>query len=100
MKSRLVEITNDPLKLADLQKQAKSFFKKWKQYEPTLWNYSMDKEKNQAPDDVDTALMRARREPIADIDDQSELVPSSLRNVDGQTQLRPVANPYQEVGDE
>ena len=100
MKSRLVEITNDPLKLADLQKQAKSFFKKWKKYEPTLWNYSMDKEKNQAPDDVDTALMRARREPIADIDDQSELVPSSLRNVDGQTQLRPVANPYQEVGDE
>ncbi len=100
MNARLLEITDDPLKLADLQKQAKAFLKKWKKYEPTLWNYRLDKEKNQAPDDVDTALMRGRREPIADIDDQSELVPSSLRNVDGQTQLRPVANPYQEVGDE
>ena len=100
MKTRLLEITDDPLKIEDLQRQAKAFLKKWNKYEPTLWNYSMDKEKNQAPNDLDTALMRQRREPIADIDDQSELVPSSLRNVDGQTQLRPVANPYQEVGDE
>jgi superfamily II DNA or RNA helicase len=100
LQTRLELVANNPLKLADLKSQSSSFLKKWKNYQPTLWNYSWQKEKNNAPEDLDTALMRARREPIADIDDQSELVPSSLRNVDGQTQLRPVANPYQEYSDE
>lgn len=100
LQTRLELVANDPLKLADLKSQSSSFLKKWKNYQPTLWSYSWQKEKNNAPEDLDTALMRARREPIADIDDQSELVPSSLRNVDGQTQLRPVANPYQEYSDE
>jgi hypothetical protein len=100
VRERLELVSNDPLKLADLNSQSKSFLGKWKRYQPTLWKYSWKKEKNEAPLDFDTALMRARREPIADVDDQSELVPSSLRNVDGQTQLRPVANPYQEHFDE
>jgi hypothetical protein len=100
VRERLELVSNDPLKLSDLISQSKGFLTKWKRYQPTLWNYSWKKEKNEAPLDFDTALMRARREPIADVDDQSELVPSSLRNVDGQTQLRPVANPYQEQSDE
>jgi hypothetical protein len=100
MQTRLELVANDPLKLADLKAQSNSFLKRWKNYKPTRWNYSWQKEKNNAPEDFDTALMRARRHFIADVGDQSELVPSSLRNVDGQTQLRPVANPYQEYSDE
>lgn len=100
MASRMEDLATDPRKVIEFEKQSKAFFKKWSRYQPTKWQYTPQKEKNNAPDDFDTALMRARREPIADIDDQSELVPSSLRNVDGQTQLRPVANPYQESEDE
>lgn len=100
MRARLMELTEDDLKRNDFDRQALAFLRKWQRYQPTQWNYTVQKERNNAPDNVDTALMRARREPIADIDDQSELVPSSLRNVDGQTQLRPVANPYQGVNNE
>lgn len=100
LRQRLLKLTKDSVKLADFEKQVLAFLKKWKRYQPTKWNYSWQKERNNAPEDVDTALMRARRDPIADIDDDSELVPSSLRNVDGQTQLRPVANPYQEETNE
>jgi hypothetical protein len=100
LRQRLLRLTSDVVKIADFEKQTKAFLKKWTRYQPTKWSYSWQKERNNAPDDVDTALMRARREPIADIDDDSELVPSSLRNVDGQTQLRPVANPYQEDANE
>ena len=100
LRERLLGLTRDPVKLADFEKQVSAFLKKWTRYQPTRWNYTWKKERNDSPADVDTALMRARREPIADIDDDSELVPSSLRNVDGQTQLRPVANPYQEDSNE
>lgn len=100
LRRRLLKLTSDSVKIADFEKQVSTFLKKWARYQPTKWSYSWQKEKNNAPDDMDTALMRARREPIADIDDDSELVPSSLRNVDGQTQLRPVANPYQEDANE
>lgn len=100
LRQRLLKLTKDSVKIADFEKQVLAFLKKWKRYQPTKWNYSWQKERNNAPEDVDTALMRARREPISDIDDDSELVPSSLRNVDGQTQLRPVANPYQEETNE
>lgn len=98
--SRMAELSTDPRKVAEFEKQARAFIDKWARYQPTKWQYTYQKEKNNAPDDFDTALMRVRREPISDIDDQSELVPSSLRNVDGQTQLRPVANPYQGIADE
>lgn len=100
LRTRLLKLTSDSVKISDFEKQSRAFLKKWTRYQPTNWKYSWQKERNNSPEDIDTALMRARREPIADIDDDSELVPSSLRNVDGQTQLRPVANPYQEDSNE
>ncbi len=100
LKARLNVLTQDPAKIADFEKISTAFLKKWKRYQPTNWEYTWQKLQNKDPNNHDTALMRARREPLADIDDESELVPSSLRNVDGQTQLRPVANPYQEDSSE
>lgn len=95
IKARLSVISPDPEKLADFEKQINKFKRHWQNYTPPRWNYSMDEESGDVPDHPAPALMRGRRERLADFPgDQSVMVPRSLRSVDGQTELRVSHNPY------
>jgi len=66
----------------------------WSRYRPTRWDYTY-KEENIAPDNESVpALMRKRRERMDKIpNEESFMVPTSMRNVDGQTKLV-IMNPY------
>jgi hypothetical protein len=95
LRARLDDQSTDVNKLADFEKQVKDLKEKWARYQPGRWNYSFDEEKGLIPDNPAPALMRARREPLIDYpQDESVLVPSSLRSVDGQTEIKISHNPY------
>jgi hypothetical protein len=95
IKARLSLIAPQAEKFDDFEKQVSKFERHWKRYEPPRWNYSMDEEAGDVPEHPAPALMRGRRERLADYPgDQSEMVPRSLRSVDGQTELRVSHNPY------
>ena len=95
LRSRLEAQTSDPAKIHDFDKQVEQLKADWSRYKPGRWQYSMDEEKGLIPDNPAPALMRARREPLIDYpQDESKLVPSSLRSVDGQTEIKISHNPY------
>lgn len=95
LKSRLEGQTSDPAKIEDFNKQVEQLRADWSRYKPGRWQYSIDEEKGLIPDNPAPALMRARREPLIDYpQDESRLVPSSLRSVDGQTEIKISHNPY------
>jgi hypothetical protein len=82
-------------KVSDFQSQIREFVSHWKRYQPGRWKYSHDEEKGKIPDEPAPALMRARREALLEYaGDESVLVPSSLRSVDGQTEIKISHNPY------
>jgi hypothetical protein len=95
MRSRLQLVNSDPRVNQDFENQITELRKLWKRYQPAKWEYSHDQEDGK-PEDQDTALMRKRREPLSGSiqGDSSIRVPTSMRNVDGQTQLLLSANPY------
>ncbi len=95
MRSRLQLVNSDPRVNQDFENQVTELRKLWKRYQPAKWEYSHDQEDGK-PEDQDTALMRKRREPLSGSiqGDSSIRVPTSMRNVDGQTQLLLSANPY------
>ena len=80
---------------ADFQKQIESFINHTQSYSPVDWSYSYLVEKNGPTPDVNSALMRGRREPLNQLiaGDQSFMVPTSMRSVDGVTELR-VRKPF------
>jgi hypothetical protein len=95
LRTRLQGQSPDALKLADFEKQVLELKAHWKRYGPGRWNYSMEEEKGAIPANPAPALMRSRREPLIDYPaDESMLVPSSLRSVDGQTEIKVSHNPY------
>lgn len=94
LRNRLLTLGSSPQTLADFDHLCKRLKRFWGIYNPTEWDYSY-KEENIGPDDDSVpALMRKRREPMDKIpNDQSFIVPTSMRNVDGQTRIE-IKNPY------
>ena len=95
MRSRMTFVNQDPRVVQDFEDQIADLRQRWRRYQPAKWEYSHDQEDGK-PEDQDTALMRKRREPLSNAiqGDDSIRVPTSMRNVDGQTQLLLSANPY------
>jgi hypothetical protein len=98
MRTRMALVNEDPRVSQDFENQISDLRKLWKRYQPSKWDYSRDQEDGK-PENQDTALMRRRREPLSSSiqGDSSIRVPTSMRNVDGQTQLMLSANPYSHV---
>ncbi len=94
LRGRLVHLGGDGQNLKDFDLLCQRLRNYWGIYNPTEWDYSY-KEENIGPDeDSVPALMRKRREPMDQIpNDKSFMVPTSMRNVDGQTRLE-IMNPY------
>lgn len=94
LRNRLLALESSPQTLADFDQLCYRLKRFWGLYDPTKWDYSY-KEENIGPDDDSVpALMRKRREPMDKIpNDRSFMVPTSMRNVDGQTRLE-IMNPY------
>jgi hypothetical protein len=95
MRQRMQFANQDPRVSKDFEDQIDELRKRWKRYQPAKWDYSSDQEDGD-PADQDTALMRRRRESLSSYinGDDSIRVPTSMRSVDGQTQLLLSANPY------
>lgn len=95
MRKRMQFANQDPRVSQDFEDQVNELRKLWKRYQPAKWDYSKDQEGGDGKDQ-DTALMRRRREPLRSFinGDSSIRVPTSMRSVDGQTQLRLSSNPY------
>lgn len=95
MRKRMQFANQDPRVAKDFEDQIDELRKRWKRYQPAKWDYSYDQEDGD-PTDQDTALMRRRRESLSSSinGDDSIRVPTSMRSVDGQTQLLLSANPY------
>lgn len=95
MRRRMQFASKDPRVRQDFEDQVDDLRKLWKRYQPAKWDYSSDQEDGD-PSNQDTALMRRRTEPLSSFinGDSSIRVPTSMRSVDGLTQLRLSANPY------
>jgi hypothetical protein len=95
LRSRMNLANEDPRVSADFEQQIDDLRQLWLRYEPAKWDYSREQEDGKSKDQ-DTALMRKRRESLGQTieGDDSIRIPTSMRNVDGQTQLLLSANPY------
>lgn len=94
LRARLIHIDSGSPSLNDFELLSKRLKAFWSRYRPTRWDYTY-KEENIAPDNESVpALMRKRRERMDKIpNEESFMVPTSMRNVDGQTKLV-IMNPY------
>jgi hypothetical protein len=78
----------------DFERQVESLRVYWETYTPNSWQYSYQEEKGVHSPESIPSLMRGRREEMTQVHgDQSIQVMTSMRSVDGQTQLQ-IANPY------
>jgi hypothetical protein len=98
LRDRMILSNQDSRARADFEQQIDELRQLWKRYEPAKWDYSKNQEDGNV-DDQDTALMRKRRESLGQTieGDNSIRIPTSMRNVDGQTQLLLSANPYSHI---
>lgn len=93
MRQRLVS-TGNAKNLDAFESILSNFQSTWEAYSPTRWVYSYGQE-NGNTEDMTLALLRSNPVPPLHVfGDQSFLVPNSMRTVDGQTGIRPVADPY------
>jgi hypothetical protein len=78
----------------DFERQVDALKNYWQNYVPNSWQHSYQEEKGiHSPESI-PSLMRGRREEMTQVyGDQSIQVMTSMRSVDGQTQLQ-IANPY------
>ena len=84
----------NPENVADFEAQIERFKKDWLRYAPGRWKYDFGEE-GKEPKQADPALMRVSNRPLLNYPgDQSVMVPTSLRSVDGQTELKISHNPY------
>jgi superfamily II DNA/RNA helicase len=98
LKVRLLDLPKGINNLKDFEDKVQDLKSRWLRYQPTNWEYTYQ-QKNGQSTDASTALMRGERDKLYSIpNDDSIYVPNSMRNVDGQTGLRVVANPYGFVG--
>jgi len=95
LRSRITQALVGEQSLEDFEKQVSRLKSYWKSYPATEWGYSY-REQYKAHDPATVAaLMRGRREPLAPLvaGDKSIMVMTSMRSVDGQTNLE-IAAPY------
>lgn len=98
LKVRLLDLPKGINNLKDFEDKVQDLKSRWLRYQPTNWEYTYQQKTGQSTD-ASTALMRGERDKLYSIpNDDSIYVPNSMRNVDGQTGLRVVANPYGFVG--
>ena len=80
---------------SDFNRQVDNFILHAQSYTPPDWSYPFQVEKNGPTPETNPALMRGKREPLHDLQagDQSIMAPTSMRSVDGVTELR-VKRPF------
>lgn len=80
---------------SDFDKQVKNFILHTQAYSPPDWSYPFQVEKYGPSPETNAALMRGKREPLHALQagDESFMVPTSMRSVDGVTELR-VRRPF------
>lgn len=93
-RERIKLINSSSAKIEDFENQVSDLRKRWKLYQPTNWVYERRQEEG-SDENLSTALLRRKAEPLIQIPgDSSILIPQSMRNVDGQTDIFPAANVY------
>jgi hypothetical protein len=93
-RERITLINSSNAKIEDFENQVSELRKRWKLYQPTNWVYERRQEEG-SDENLSTALLRRKAEPLIQIPgDSSILIPQSMRNVDGQTDIFPAANVY------
>jgi hypothetical protein len=93
-RDRITLIDSSNAKIEDFENQVLSLRKRWKLYQPINWVYERRQEEG-SDENLSTALLRRKSEPLNQIPgDSSIVIPQSMRNVDGQTDILPAANVY------
>lgn len=94
VRQRLQNLGGTSKSLSDFDRLSQKLKNYWKTYSPSEWSYPPEEEKNNHKPETVPALMRMRKEPLSLVHgDQSIKVPTSMRNVDGQTGLT-IEKPY------
>jgi hypothetical protein len=94
IRSRMASLGIGEQSTSDFEQQIVQLRDYWSVYAPSAWEYSFGEEKGNHEAASVPALMRKRREKMSEVHgDNSIMVMTSMRSVDGQTQLQ-IANPY------
>jgi hypothetical protein len=100
IRNRLSDLGSSQQTFEDFDQISKKLINYWKTYDPSEWDYSYKEEKNIHDPGTVPALMRKRKEPLTLVTgDKSIVVPTSMRNVDGQTGLE-IIKPYAFTGED
>jgi hypothetical protein len=93
-RNRIEFLQSSNARLSDFERQISLLKAHWLQYQPTNWAYDRKQEMLNT-DNLSTALLRRRQEPLVHIPGDSSInIPQSMRNVDGQTEVIPASNVY------
>ena len=93
-RERIRALNSSNARLEDFERQVAELKGRWQLYEPTKWAYDHNQEIGKS-DNQETALLRRKSEYLRNVSGDSSIpIPQSMRNVDGQTEIKSVSNTY------